>query len=44
MWLNEDVPKQAVSDRMNVNDEALEKHYDQRTEKDKMDQRKDYFE
>jgi site-specific recombinase XerD len=44
MWLNEDVPKPAVSDRMNVNDEALDKHYDQRSEKSKMEQRKGYFE
>lgn len=43
-WLNEDVPKPAVSDRMNVNDEALDKHYDKRSEKSKMDQRKGYFE
>jgi site-specific recombinase XerD len=43
-WLSEDVPPEAVSDRMNVNDEALEKHYDKRTEKGKMEQRKGYFE
>lgn len=42
-WLSEDVPKEAVSDRMNVNDEALEKHYDKRSEMGKMNQRKDYF-
>lgn len=37
------VPKEAVSDRMNVNDEALEKHYDKRSEMSKMEQRKEYF-
>ena len=42
-WLSDDVPMEAVSDRMNANEEALEKHYDKRTEKGKMKQRKDYF-
>jgi len=42
-WLSEDVPSEAVSDRMNANEEAIDKHYDKRTEKGKMEQRKDYF-
>lgn len=43
-WLADDVPKEAVSDRMNANKDALDKHYDKRTEKGKMKQRKEYFE
>jgi site-specific recombinase XerD len=43
MWLDQDVPMQAVSDRMNAEENALEKHYDKRTEKGKMEQRKNHF-
>lgn len=42
-WLSDDVPMEAVSDRMNAKEEALEKHYDKRSEMGKMKQRKDYF-
>jgi len=42
-WLSQDAPMEAVSDRMNAEEEALEKHYDKRTEKGKMEQRKEYF-
>lgn len=42
-WLGDDVPMEAVSDRMNANEDALEKHYDKRSPKGKMDQRRDYF-
>jgi site-specific recombinase XerD len=42
-WLSEDTSQDAVSERMNVNEQALEKHYDNRTEKQKMDQRRDEF-
>ena len=43
-WLSEDVPPKAISDRMNVNDKALKKHYDKRSKKGKMEQRRGYFE
>lgn len=42
-WLSEDVNKDAVSERMNVHDEALDLHYDKRTESEKMNQRRDKF-
>jgi len=42
-WLSEDVPKQVVSDRMNVNEDVLDKHYDQRTEATRAEQRRQYL-
>lgn len=41
--LTEDVPKQVVSDRANVNEEVLEKHYDIRSEETKAEQRRQYL-
>lgn len=41
--LNAGVPKEVVSDRMNVSDEVLEKHYDARTAGERRDQRQDYL-
>ena len=43
-WLTEDVPKNVVSDRMNVNEDVLDKHYDQRTEETKAEQRRQFLE
>ncbi len=41
--LSEDWPVQAVGDRANVSREILQKHYDNRTEKEKMEQRRQYL-
>ena len=43
-WLLQDAPEEAVSDRMNVNKEVIDQHYDKRTPSQKMKQRRDYFE
>ena len=41
--LSEDWPMKAVGDRANVSEQVLEMHYDQRSEKEKMEQRRDYL-
>jgi len=41
--LSNDWPRGAVSDRANVSEAVLEKHYDQRSEKEKMEQRREYL-
>jgi len=41
--LREGVPEQVVGDRCNVSKEVLEKHYDQRTERERMDIRRDFI-
>lgn len=41
--LQNDVPKQVVADRMNVQEDTLDKHYDQRSAETKAEQRRQYF-
>jgi site-specific recombinase XerD len=41
--LQQDFPMKAVSDRANVSEQVLEMHYDNRSEKEKMEQRRDYL-
>lgn len=42
-YLSSDAPKEAVSDRMNVKTDTLDKHYDKRTEEGKAEQRRQFF-
>ena len=42
-YLANDVPETAVSQRANVSPDVLEQHYDQRTSKEKMEQRRGYL-
>lgn len=42
--LTQDVPEQVVSDRMNVSQRVLDKHYDRRSEEVKVEQRRGYLE
>lgn len=41
--LREEIPVDVVSDRMNVDPKTIEKHYNQMTDVEKMEQRRDYF-
>jgi hypothetical protein len=40
--LNNDMPDKVVGDRANVSPKVIEQHYDRRTIREKMEQRRDY--
>nr|WP_226005679.1 hypothetical protein [Natrinema salinisoli] len=42
--LREDFPEKIVSDRCDVSSEVLERHYDRRTDREKMEQRRNFIE
>jgi hypothetical protein len=42
-FLASDVPIPIVSDRMDVSREVIDKHYDKRSEEQKVEQRRDYL-
>jgi len=42
-WLRDDVPKQAVGDRVNASGKTLDRHYDERDEAEKAEQRREFF-
>jgi len=42
-FLREDLPRKVVSDRANVSEDVLEKHYDRRSDREKMEQRRGYL-
>lgn len=42
--LREDIPEKIVSDRCDVSSDVLERHYDRRTDREKMEQRRDFIE
>lgn len=43
-FLRSDTPQRVVSDRMDVSKDVLDRHYDERTDKEKMEQRRGYLE
>jgi integrase len=42
-WLRSDVPTQIVSDRADVSEGVIDKHYHERTDREKMEQRREYL-
>jgi len=42
--LQDDVPEKAISDRAQVSQDVLEQHYDNRSSREKMEQRREFFE
>jgi len=42
-WLNNDVPKNAIVERANVQQMTLDRHYDERSERRKMEQRRKFL-
>ncbi|SEH45607.1 Site-specific recombinase XerD [Halopenitus malekzadehii] len=42
-WLRSDVPSQAVSSRADVSERVIEKHYDERSDRERMEQRRAYL-
>ena len=42
-WLSEDLPERFVSDRANMSPEILRAHYDRRSPRDRMEQRRGYL-
>lgn len=42
-WLRQDVPETVVSDRMNVSQKTIERHYDQRSEEEQTEQRREFL-
>ncbi|SDG40383.1 tyrosine-type recombinase/integrase [Halorientalis regularis] len=41
--LNEDIPEKVISDRANVSPEVIDQHYDRRTQREKMEQRREFL-
>jgi hypothetical protein len=42
-YREEEIPDKYISDRCNVNQKTMDKHYDVRSEQQKQEQRRDYF-
>lgn len=42
-WLREEVPPEVVGDRANVSKRVMDLHYDQMTEEERAEQRRDWF-